>query len=275
MTDKSNLASHSPILDQKEVKFSKVFYYPLVVIMNLVVLPLMIAMTIIAIILAPLAFLLMRLITSYKSDRIVRILIWLYSRLWLTIVFPFVRTRKENLSADYVSEKTIFVINHESFFDSYFIGLLSLANICFAVRSWPFRIYFYRPFMKWSRYLNVESASWDKTLGEGKARLSEGCSLLFFPEGHRSRNGSLGKFYSGAFKIAVESGAPIVPICLNGTAKLLPPGRPWLEPSRITMEALPPVYPDDFKDFEFPHLKLRKHVQGLMETHLSQMKNPN
>ena len=55
------------------------------------------------------------------------------------------------------------------------------------------------------------------------------------PEAHRSRNGKLGRFYSGAFKVAVETGVPVVPLCITGTDEMLPPGRWWLRPARVCL----------------------------------------
>ena len=42
-------------------------------------------------------------------------------------------------------------------------------------------------------------------------------SIVVFPEGTRSKNGELGKFKGGAMKIAMETGAKIVPVYLEGT----------------------------------------------------------
>ncbi len=51
-----------------------------------------------------------------------------------------------------------------------------------------------------------------------------GGSILFFPEGTRTRDGEIGPFYNGAFRLAVEHDLPIQPIVLDGLHRLLPPG---------------------------------------------------
>ncbi len=47
--------------------------------------------------------------------------------------------------------------------------------------------------------------------------VKKGRSIVVFPEGTRSKNGQLGKFKGGAMKIAMETGAKIVPVYLEGT----------------------------------------------------------
>ena len=49
--------------------------------------------------------------------------------------------------------------------------------------------------------------------------------VLFFPEGTRSRDGSLGAFHRGAFRAAFDHGLPIQPILIEGLGRVLPRGR--------------------------------------------------
>jgi 1-acyl-sn-glycerol-3-phosphate acyltransferase len=51
---------------------------------------------------------------------------------------------------------------------------------------------------------------------------TRGYSFLIFPEGTRSRNGRLGPFRRGGFFLALEGGAPIVPVTVVGTRELMP-----------------------------------------------------
>ncbi len=57
--------------------------------------------------------------------------------------------------------------------------------------------------------------------------LDEKWNLVMFPEGTRSRDGSVGKVRSGAAVIAANHGIKIVPIYLNGTHEAMPPGINW------------------------------------------------
>lgn len=53
-------------------------------------------------------------------------------------------------------------------------------------------------------------------------RIREGSSVVFFPEGTRSRTGDLGTFKTGGFRLAIASGAPILPMSVSGTSRMLP-----------------------------------------------------
>lgn len=55
--------------------------------------------------------------------------------------------------------------------------------------------------------------------------LAEGGVLFVFPEGTRSRNGRIGEFNTGAFKIARNANTPIEVLCITNTDRLFPPGR--------------------------------------------------
>jgi 1-acyl-sn-glycerol-3-phosphate acyltransferase len=70
--------------------------------------------------------------------------------------------------------------------------------------------------------------------------LAAGKSLLVFPEGTRSA-GSLGKFTSGAFRAAMRSGRPIVPIAIAGTAQIFPRRTLLCRWSAITVMVLQPM----------------------------------
>jgi 1-acyl-sn-glycerol-3-phosphate acyltransferase len=58
--------------------------------------------------------------------------------------------------------------------------------------------------------------------------ISEGGSLLIFPEGTRSRDGRVGRLRSGAALLAAEHRLPIVPIYLSGTREAMPRGHRWM-----------------------------------------------
>jgi 1-acyl-sn-glycerol-3-phosphate acyltransferase len=57
--------------------------------------------------------------------------------------------------------------------------------------------------------------------------IDDGWNLVLFPEGTRSRDGSIGRLRSGAAVIAAQHDIPIVPIYLKGTYDTMPPGRNW------------------------------------------------
>lgn len=75
----------------------------------------------------------------------------------------------------------------------------------------------------------------------GKEWLVKGASVAIFPEGTRSKDGEIHNFKAGAFLLAKDAGAPILPIVLNNTNKMMRKG--WLMNWRnhITIKILPPI----------------------------------
>lgn len=59
-------------------------------------------------------------------------------------------------------------------------------------------------------------------LASAAVLIAAGRDVIVFPEGTRSRDGSVGRFHSGAARLAQASGAPIVPAGIRGTRALLP-----------------------------------------------------
>lgn len=215
----------------------------------------------------PLLYPIIKLMTGWNLARVTRLIIWLHGRGVVGILSPFVRLRRENLEG--IARPCILVVNHLSFFDGYYMAALPFHDITFAVGAWPFRMYWYTLFMRLARYLDVENMAWEEVLAVSRDSFSQGGAVLFFPEGHRSRTGKLQQFHSGAFRLAADTGMPIVPICISGTGRLLPPGRRWLHPAEVTIKALPPVDPAGFPGSS-GHMKMRRHVRQLIAAALKE-----
>ncbi len=220
----------------------------------------------------PFVFALCLLFLRWSADKLARWFIWLYGRGWLILMSPFVRFRREQMDQLEEGKPYLFVVNHLSFFDTYCMALLPVHDVSFAVRSWPFRMFWYSGFMRLARYLDVEGSSWDEILSNCRAAFSAGGTVLFFPEGHRSRDGQLQRFYSGGFKAAISTGVPLVPLCIDGTDRLLPPGRKLLRSCHIRLRVLEPIDTSAFAE-EDGHLHLRKLVKGRMAEALKEMRN--
>lgn len=242
-----------------------------IILMNLWAYPLLIIWTLTCIVLFPFGFVVGRQLLKCPADRYTRWAIWAYGRGWLLMMSPFVRFEREQMDLLDVNKRYLFVINHLSFFDTFCMALLPIYNIAFAVRSWPFRMFWYSKFMHLARYLDVESGRWDDNLASCKTTFAAGGSVLFFPEGHRSRDGELQRFYSGGFKIAIAAGVQVVPLCIVGTDRLLPPGRKLMYPCTISLRVLDPVDTANF-DVDGGHMQLRKMVKKQMEKNLAEMR---
>lgn len=79
-----------------------------------------------------------------------------------------------------------------------------------------------------------------------KQALERGSCLVIFPEGTRSRDGSLLPFKKGPFFLAMDSGAQVVPVSIVGTTGLLPKGSASLKSGTVTVTFHMPLNPTNY-----------------------------
>ncbi len=80
-----------------------------------------------------------------------------------------------------------------------------------------------------------------RSLQRAAERIRGGTSVLVFPEGTRSRDGSVGHFKRGSFGLAIDAGVPVVPLSLAGVKALVPSGLASLQPGWITLRLHPAI----------------------------------
>nr|CAB3499260.1 unnamed protein product [Digitaria exilis] len=148
----------------------------------------------------------------------------IWATLTISMFFKLEVEGIENLPPN--SSPAVYVANHQSFLDIY--TLLTLGR-CFKFISKTSIFMF--PIIGWAMYLlgviplrRMDSRSQLDCLKRCVDLVGKGASVFFFPEGTRSRDGKLGAFKRGAFSVATKTGAPVIPITLIGTGKLMPSG---------------------------------------------------
>ncbi len=143
----------------------------------------------------------------------------------------------------------IFVPNHQSYFDSFFIASFlrrrQLKKTYFYAKEKHFR-------QAWLKFFasrnNIIIVDLNKELKESIQKIAEVLrqkrNLIIFPEGTRSQTGDLGDFKKTFAILSRELNVPVVPVMIQGTYEALPSGsrfpKPW---KKITVEFLDPVYP--------------------------------
>ncbi|MCA9539181.1 MAG: 1-acyl-sn-glycerol-3-phosphate acyltransferase [Myxococcales bacterium] len=121
-------------------------------------------------------------------------------------------------------ETYVMVANHLSLLDilvlfrlfRHFKWVSKIENFRVPLVGWNMRLNRYIPLVRGDR----ESVM--KMLELCRRTLLSGSSIMMFPEGTRSADGRLKAFKPGAFQLALETGRPILPIALTGTADALP-----------------------------------------------------
>ena len=105
------------------------------------------------------------------------------------------------------------------------------------------------------------------TVEIARTYLKSDVSVLFFPEGTRSRNKELAPFKNGAFKLAIETQKPIVPIVISGTEQALEKGKIMMAAHvQGFVKVLPEIDTSGYRPDQFEALKER--VWNLMNEEL-------
>jgi 1-acyl-sn-glycerol-3-phosphate acyltransferase len=131
----------------------------------------------------------------------------------------------------------IIAANHRSFFDPFVIGTMARRPLYYVAKRELFEIH---PFISWLLTalgaFPVDRGRGDRdTIDTAKELLARGELVLIFPEGTRTRPGPLGSPKRGVGRLALETGAPVIPVAVIGTEAIR---RGWrLRPHRVRVRA--------------------------------------
>ncbi len=207
---------------------------------------------------------------SPAGQRAMRRFIWWYGRVMLSLLRPWIPVSMGRPALARPWQRCIIICNHQSFLDIYLLGAQTRSDICLVSKGWPYKLlFFFAPAMRAAGYINVEELSPEQLEAVCQQRLREGTALVFFPEGSRSRNGSLGRFHAGAFLLAVRAGVPLCPLLIHNSFAVFPPGCKHFSPGRIFMQFLDPVFPAAFAQESLPHRSMLRQVRALYAASLN------
>lgn len=97
-------------------------------------------------------------------------------------------------------------------------------------------------------------------------QVKAGYSMFIFPEGTRSKDGTLHDFKAGSFKIATRTNCPVIPVAISGTADIFENHTPFIEAGTVKVVFGEPVYPDKLPADE--KKKIAKLVKSRIESML-------
>lgn len=191
----------------------------------------------------------------------------LYSCFWAQIFFyanPMWRLHIEGRNKLPWHGKAVLVANHQSLGD--ILVLFGLYRpFKWVSKESVFRVPLIGWNMSFNRYVPLKRGDRQSViamLDACRAWLARGVPVLLFPEGTRSPDGAVKAFKPGAFQIAVESGAPVYPIVVTGTADTLPKhGYLLRKKADCRVRVLDPVDPARFGGDVGA---LSDHVRGLI-----------
>ena len=180
----------------------------------------------------------LRLLGLINKDR--KEIGWHGKKGWSRMLLWLSRVKVTVEGADNIDRQTnyIFAANHSSTADIIILCNAIPVPFDFVMDEELFRI----PFLgTWARYagdLPISRRHPKKALRDIKGvidNLKAGHSIAYFPEGGRSRDGTLGTFKSGIGKLVNETGVMVVPVAIIGSHGLMPRRSIGLYPKPITV----------------------------------------
>ncbi len=166
----------------------------------------------------------------------------------LKILFALIGCRVRVAGKEYMETPgaKVYAANHTSYFDVlplmmglgvpyHFVAKMEVGHM-------PFIGTFLRQ-MRHTKFDRTDPQSRLRQSEEMEKLLREGESIFVFPEGTFTKEDGVRPFQLGAFKAAVDAGAPIIPVSLAGTRRFLREGTYLPRPTSVTITLSPPIYP--------------------------------
>lgn len=179
------------------------------------------------------------------------------SRIWAYVMLAATGVRCVIRGKDKIRPNTSYVIisNHQSEYD--ILALVTTLGIQYRwiIKKELRKVPLFGYALYASRNVFIDRGDHSqamKSIREGMARLPQGVSVLFFAEGTRSEDGSIGPFKKGGFLMALERGLPILPVTVNGSRKVLPKKSLVFTPGTIEVVVGDPI---DTREYTMENLQ--------------------
>ncbi len=146
---------------------------------------------------------------------------------------------------------TVVMSNHQSLLDIPALFLSVPADLRAVTKTELYRFPFLGRCFRLAGFVEVDrrnSARAKQALARAVDALRGGETFLIFPEGTRTRDGSLAEFKKGGFVLAMDARARILPVVIEGAYALLPPASWRIRPGTLRVRALEPI---DTRDFTY------------------------
>ncbi|MHB8136767.1 MAG: lysophospholipid acyltransferase family protein [Smithellaceae bacterium] len=168
------------------------------------------------------------------------------ARIWGYILLKISSTKVQVIGSENIlrGRPQVFMANHQSDFDI----LIALAYVPgqfrWIAKKELFAIPVFGQAMRSAGYIEIDRQNHEQALQSldlAGLRIREGKSVMTFPEGTRSRDGEIKAFKQGMFHLAIQSGAPIVPISIIGSGAIMPKRSLKVKPGNIKLVIDKPI----------------------------------
>jgi len=148
---------------------------------------------------------------------------------------------QENVRTD---TPQIFMANHQSVFDIFAVLGHIPGEFRWIAKAELFRIPVFGRAMKGAGYIPIDRKNHEKamtSIAEAVQKIRENRSVMSFPEGTRSLDGTIGPFKPGMFLLAMQAEVFIVPVTIIGANKIWPKRSLNIKPGDITIVIDKPI----------------------------------
>lgn len=139
----------------------------------------------------------------------------------------------------------IIMVNHQSFLDIWALMSVLPASLRFVAKSELAKVPLLAVAMRAAGHVFIDreraSSTVDTIRSAGVRMHEEGLSLVLFPEGTRSYDGELGRFLRGSFALAIETGAHLVPVAVDGGHVVCPRGSWRISAGTLSIRLAPAI----------------------------------
>ncbi|MEJ2109299.1 MAG: lysophospholipid acyltransferase family protein [Acidobacteriota bacterium] len=170
----------------------------------------------------------------FKDTRIIYILARFCIR--TSGVLAGIRVRCEGVDNILPGQTYLFLSNHQGNFDGPVLCHAIPRNWKALIKQEMMRLPVLSLVLRQVQFVPIERTNPQRarlSIDHGAELLASGNSFIAFPEGTRSRSGTLGPFKKGAFLMAIKSQIPVMPVTILGSAAVQPPGSYAVRPGKI------------------------------------------
>ncbi len=169
-------------------------------------------------------------------------------KIWSQLICILLLIPVEVRGREKVCKKTsyVFVPNHQGAFDIFLIYGYLGRNFKWMMKKSLRRIPFVGKACESAGHIFVDRSGPKKvmeSIRQAKSSLTDGVSLVVFPEGARTFTGHMGYFKKGAFQLADDLQLAVVPVTIDGAFEILPRTGKWIHPHRMILTIHDPIAP--------------------------------